>query len=363
MSNFIPVYDTEILASAFALPCVMADSMEASMLMESLPTEINGKPVHYKWRKVVKDGELVHPQKKWRLQVTPDRRASWETTFRQMSADGVRVPVVKDHKMSSESTLGYVYDVRNSGEWWEELHGYIGDESLDIATKNYLSTGLRFMNMAGNGKVYGEGIFHCATTPSPLQTGQPLQMEASSVSGFDTLQNLAYVLDEDKKEMTFTFSQEQLSALQASLGVTEVTAEALFAKATAPAPEPTIVTKEVLASSVVNPELAEARSEVFGERLELLTAKGKITPALAKKLKVIGAVLGKFNGELLASTEVEGVDKDTRLDKQLLDALADLPDVLASGVTVQADPSVSDSDEERQRKLGLEMAKLRVGSK
>jgi hypothetical protein len=177
------------------------------------------------------------------------------------------------------------------------------------------------------------------------------------------LQNLAYVLDEDKKEMTFTFSQEQLSALQASLGVTEVTAEALFAKATAPAPEPTIVTKEVLASSVVNPELAEARSEVFGERLELLTAKGKITPALAKKLKVIGAVLGKFNGELLASTEVEGVDKDTRLDKQLLDALADLPDVLASGVTVQADPSVSDSDEERQRKLGLEMAKLRVGSK
>ena len=64
--------------------------------------------------------------------ITPEKRMNWEKTFRAMQADGVPIPVVKDHKAGSEATLGYVYDVRQNGDWWEELHGYIGDGSLDV---------------------------------------------------------------------------------------------------------------------------------------------------------------------------------------------------------------------------------------
>lgn len=352
---------TEFLGSVYAMPPVFEAGMEAMSIPSHLPKEVNGQPVHYRWRKVMKDGILVHPTKKYGMLITPEKRMSWERNYRMMQADGVPIPVVKDHKAGSDATLGYVYDVRQNGEWWEELHGYIGDNALDVASKNYLSTGWRGMNIAGNGKAYGEGIFHCATTPYPVQTGQPIEFQASSDTSFVTLQQLAYSETEETL-MSISFANPaDLDSLSALLGTTgDIDGASLLASVTALKAKaesvPTEKIVEVLASSFVADEVAEARGETFNEKLTALVEKGKVPPAVASKLKPIGELLGSFKPEFLASAEVGGVSSDDRLDKVLLAALAELPDVVEASAVVQAPPADEETSEQRQIRLGDEMA-------
>lgn len=359
----IPMLDiTEFLGSVFAMPPVFEAGIEAMSIPSHLPKEVNGQPVHYRWRKVMKDGILVHPTKKYGMLITPEKRMNWEKTFRAMQADGVPIPVVKDHKAGSEATLGYVYDVRQNGDWWEELHGYIGDGSLDVASKNYLSTGWRGMNIAGNGKAYGEGIFHCATTPYPVQTGQPIEFQASTTdSQFVTLQQLAYSETEEKL-MSISFANPaDLDSLRTLLGTTgDIDGASLLASVSALKAKadsvPTEKVVEVLASSFVADEVAEARCETFNEKLTALVEKGKVPPAVASKLKPIGELLGSFKSEFLASAEIEGVNGDDRLDKILLAALGELPDVVEASAETQAAPTDEETAEQRQIRLGEEMA-------
>ncbi|MBC8105776.1 MAG: hypothetical protein H7Z14_04230, partial [Anaerolineae bacterium] len=48
--------------------------LPAVTIGQGLPKEVNGVPAFYYWRQSAKDGEYVHPVKKFRLSIDAGRR-------------------------------------------------------------------------------------------------------------------------------------------------------------------------------------------------------------------------------------------------------------------------------------------------
>lgn len=149
------------------------------------PDFVNGVKAYYYWRPSIRDGNYTHPVKGWSLNVDAERRARLAATFTLMRERGVAVPICTDHKVSADTTLGYVVAMRQNGPWLEELHQYLGEASRDVALKNFVSVGIDPAFKDGIGNEYGDTIVHSAIVPDPVVPGQGSALLAASLGTSD----------------------------------------------------------------------------------------------------------------------------------------------------------------------------------
>ena len=140
-------------------------------------------------------GDYIHPVQKWKLSLDRERMDKHCAAFAAMKADGIKVPIYKDHVASTDSTLGYVADIFRGGDQtalarWpglaklppEKLPAdpdriYAVHEFPDAACAQQacrvgqVSMFLDKDFTGGNGKKYGEAIRHVAVTPEPVIGG------------------------------------------------------------------------------------------------------------------------------------------------------------------------------------------------
>jgi len=155
--------------------------------VQGLPTTKNGLPCVYKWGRGAKIGETYqHPTKKFKVPTNAKSIGNWEDNFHKMQKAGVSVPLVKDHSLKADDTLGYVVNLRRNDGWVEPLLQILGRDALDTVSKNELSLGLKqdFVDGLGN-KYPGTAIEHCAATPIPVVPGQTNLSNFSAISGED----------------------------------------------------------------------------------------------------------------------------------------------------------------------------------
>jgi hypothetical protein len=317
-----------------------ADAKPA-LTMDTLPKTVNGIPVFYFWRQAIRDGEYKHPSLGFRVPVDLSRRQQWESSFKKLQANGVAVPIVKDHKETADNTLGYVVDVKNEGLWLWELHQYLGDADRDTALKNKISIGINPNFKDGQGRAYGDTIIHSAITPAPIVDGQGEAVPLSANSG-GSQSALLLLATERTGPMPVMLSDEQFNQIKGLLGG-EVTpencaakiVEALGAKQTATAnlsraqEQLTAVNTQVTSLQAQVTELSrtgprvpdkdtlEELAEVDTASLDHLVDQGCLTRGACDKLKP--ALLGAKDSRNVLTLSRNG-DKP-RLTRAIIDAL------------------------------------------
>jgi hypothetical protein len=151
----------------------------AMALGGGLPATRNGLQCFYYWGDALPIGEYVHPTKGFKLPVDRARQTKLINTFARMQANKVDVPIVKDHRETADSTLGYVVGMKLSGDRLMELHQFLGEDARDVGLRNRISVGIDPDFKDGLGNEYGEAIRHSAITPVPVVPGQQDFLAAS----------------------------------------------------------------------------------------------------------------------------------------------------------------------------------------
>jgi hypothetical protein len=285
-------------------------------------------------------GDYIHPVQKWKLSLDRERMDKHCAAFAAMKADGIKVPIYKDHVASTDSTLGYVADIFRGGDQtalarWpglaklppEKLPAdpdriYAVHEFPDAACAQQacrvgqVSMFLDKDFTGGNGKKYGEAIRHVAITPEPVIGGQDgfVHLAASRTQPV-TGEAPVYVLSRrgnQQRLMEQAMKPEQLKKLADLLpeadraGVTEEnvfekvgsafsvlnkSAGDLQKKATDLDAQLQAATKK-MAASTISEDVLDQLAEGAEEAIDGLAcgATPKISPAVAKDLK--GLLIG-----------------------------------------------------------------------
>lgn len=152
----------------------------AVTLGQGLPTEHNGLPIHYRWGSGVKIGhKYEHPSGKYEVDASAANVGKMERNFAKMKERGVSIPIVKDHKLTADNSMGGVYGTRRHNGWFQPLLGFYGDDELKTAQKNRISLGIKPHMKDGQGNDYDFAMEHVAVTPIPVVDNQPGLLAAS----------------------------------------------------------------------------------------------------------------------------------------------------------------------------------------
>lgn len=136
-----------------------------------LPAKMNGVEMSYYWADALHAGDITHPRTGAKLKFTNDRLDKLAANLSQALANGVDVPIVRDHKETADSVVGYLFDAKREGDKLMVLHGVFKDQE-SLALRNRISLGIDPDFRDGRGNRYGEAIRHSALTPIPVQSGQ-----------------------------------------------------------------------------------------------------------------------------------------------------------------------------------------------
>lgn len=118
-------------------------------------------------------GRYVHPKHRWELDVTPESIDAFVRTFASMKKNGVRVPLVKDHVVNSDSTVGYVDEMYRDGDRLMFEATVEGDsEASTLRRIKQVSVFIEREFKDGKDNEYVDAITHVALTPSPVVPGQ-----------------------------------------------------------------------------------------------------------------------------------------------------------------------------------------------
>lgn len=137
-----------------------------------LPDRFNGQALKFYWADALKVGHVVHPRTKARMEFTADRLDRLATNLSKALNAGVDVPIVRDHRETADSVVGYVFDAKREGDKLMVLHGFIGTDAEALAMRNKVSLGLDPNFHDSTGRAYGEAIRHSSLTPIPVIHGQ-----------------------------------------------------------------------------------------------------------------------------------------------------------------------------------------------
>jgi len=249
-------------------------------------------PVRYFRKDVIRVGTFRHPTEGWSLKVTPERLAHWAETWRKMRDAGIQVPVNRDHKPGVENHLGYVRDLRVEGNRLVAIIEARGQEAIDLCQRvNQVSIEVLPDYIDGKGRHYGEAVVGVALTARPVVPAQegfvPIAAgllgepaEATPLIHDDT--------DSGDKEM----DEKVLAGLREVLGVDDLDEATLvesvkgaLEKARASAAEAAEKAGEREVALSLDPDVADQLAEVLDMRLGALVEMGRITPAVADRLR------------------------------------------------------------------------------
>lgn len=186
-----------------------------------LAATVTDVPLRY-WKDVVAVGSYVHPTQKRGdgspvdFELNADDLKTLVASFAEMSAAGDEPPVIKDHKETSDNTLGYIKGVRINGDRLQMLHEFTDDQSRDIALRNKVSAKLHPNYRMSNGKVLPLAISHVATTPKPVITQQDdWAIAAARGSERDDAPVLFLAVSIPAKEDQMKLTPEQMQRIKA----------------------------------------------------------------------------------------------------------------------------------------------------
>jgi len=125
-------------------------------------------------KELLREGQWVHPQRKFRLKVTPERMANWIRKFQEMLSSGIKVPVPYGHSYDPKDNAGWLEDLKLAGK---SLIGVLNIPRQEDAqrfgtTIKDVSVSINPDFIDGTGKRWGEVIEHIAATLHPVVTGQ-----------------------------------------------------------------------------------------------------------------------------------------------------------------------------------------------
>jgi len=185
------------------LACFGADS-PTQALTSAEGTELPSQ----KFRKtVIRCGQYVHPHKGWKLTVDENRMQRWVKTFDRMNSGGVQVPMVKDHTVTADTTLGFadrlfVADEGHGKELVAEFTA-IGREAIECVQRiRNVSICVEEDVRDGLGRAYGEAITHIGFTPVPVVPGQSdIRIAASLGQGDEAIPMCFLMADNPEPDM------------------------------------------------------------------------------------------------------------------------------------------------------------------
>lgn len=261
---------------------------------------------------VIREGTWKHPKHGWALKVTPERMRQWADTFKTMKKDGIEIPVVKDHVVLSDTTIGYVSDMFLDGDWLRMRFQPTTDASAeDVERVKFMSIGLEKQFRSGTGKNYGEAIDHVSLTPTPVVTGQVGSKIAASRGGRRRVPVMYELANTDSsKEKTVADKKGEVpvidwkaigAALEIESELTPENAEALILekvtvmttamkklkqeveelKNQKPEDKPKDGDQE---PDQMDPDVKEERTDVVAEEAQRVAASLGLAPAVTKEL-------------------------------------------------------------------------------
>ena len=178
----------------------------------------SGQKVQRFKKDLIDVGVYKHPVFDWMLDATTDRMDGWIATFNRMLEDGERVPVVEDHFVSAETTLGYLTELFREGDRLYGIHELVGEDQIDLATRvNQVSVGISREHVGGNGTLYGEAIEHVGVTPEPVVADQG-GFVAIAASRSGQKQAALFVLGTDTSQGAKPMDPELLTKFREALG-------------------------------------------------------------------------------------------------------------------------------------------------
>lgn len=179
------------------------------------PTSLHGLPVKYLWKEVIRCGNYTHPATGQKIEVTPQRLEKWETNFRKMQSNGVKVYSPVNHSRKTEDNRGYAIDARRVGDRLELLHQLIGDDAIRDAARSEISVRIVPNFKDGAGNVYDEAIEHSSWVLDPVI---PAQTPAIAASRGDAIDGPVYLFSASYGKAAMKCSDDYVEKVKGTLG-------------------------------------------------------------------------------------------------------------------------------------------------
>ncbi len=303
-------------------------------LPEDLPTEINGHPVRYFWKEMLRVGQYRHPiHRDWKLSVTAERLDKWISNFHAARASAGFKPFVPIRHQDFDATanLGWIIDMKREGDSLLGLHQMIGRDAALAAARNESSVCIRpFRDKTG--AEYDELLEHNALVPDPVATGlepfvalsageaqTPVAVYQLSASEPDLADKLRQILGGGLTEEQLLDQVCQLSGqLQASRSALSEAENRVVE-----------LSRTVARQSPESPEVLRERSLRIEERLTSLVQSGRLSPAYAQRVRRV--VVQLPDGSPIAVALSRQAGAEDCLAGQVIDLLKDFEPAPALG--------------------------------
>lgn len=191
------------------------------LVLAGYPAEIEGKPVTYRRKEIVRAGDWVHRGTRQPFSITRERMDQWAAAFNKRLSAGIK-PFVPDHHTDdpkAKDNHGYVVGLNRDGDSLYADLQLIGTEALDLIAKNDVSVYVKADGIDAKGNPSGEHLHHVALTPDPNQPHLgPFVTIAASAGGSAVDVPIYESATASTKELPM-LKPETLTALRTKLGL------------------------------------------------------------------------------------------------------------------------------------------------
>jgi hypothetical protein len=298
------------MSDALILKTALGEGREVPAALQGLPTEIDGEPVRYRRKALLKVGKYRHP-KLGELEFTRADLDAIARGTREFITDGGRVYVPPGHKPYDKAlNFGWLLDPAVEGDTLYGTAQLIGTDAHREAARNDVSVCVRKDFVGGNGKKYPRVLEHLALCPDPVAMGLgdfvplsrdsgpaeavPVYMAATTTEPTMDLSKIRKALgvaDDVPDADVLTQAEARISGQAAAI---EAATKPLNEQVTALSRERDTLNGKVTELSRTptppDPEVLRDRADLTAGRIDLAVARGDVPAVIAPKLKEL---LGK----------------------------------------------------------------------
>lgn len=165
-------------------------------------------------KELIRTGSWIHPQHKYRVDVTPKRMRDWVSRFDAMRKAGIRIPLPPDHSSDSRRNMGFVEKMWVTGDrLYAEMDFPNGSDSEMIGkTIREVSINVSPNYVDGKGVRWGEVINHVSPCTRPVVGGQENFIEVGVNLSGEQVKVLS--LQRERKSMPATLQETIIGKLK-----------------------------------------------------------------------------------------------------------------------------------------------------
>ena len=285
-----------------------------ALALSSARIDDSGATVKRFRKELVRVGDYFKASQNLAFTVTPDTLDHWAMTFSQWAANGNKVPVPLGHDKAQnpEANRGWVVDMFREGDTLVGVIDLIGGDEPSIntlAASNDVSIYAPVSFTDGKGNTYSRPITHVALCTDPVilglgkfqaiaaslqQNGDRTMEEILKALGLAADADVAAVLaaiaalkeraaGDGDKDVAASMTDEEAAKVADALGLEAGASVEDILAAIAKLSEGAAVAASQ--GKPADPLVVKLMGESRGAKMEALVAAGKITPAVAAKLR------------------------------------------------------------------------------